>query len=64
MPTPIAYGDLLYVVSTNGVLAAHQAKTGERVYQQRLAQGVPTPPRRWPVTASSTSRARMAKCTW
>jgi outer membrane protein assembly factor BamB len=36
MPTPVVYGDLLYVVSNNGVLTAYQAKTGERVYQQRL----------------------------
>jgi outer membrane protein assembly factor BamB len=39
MPTPIVYGDLLYVVSNNGVLTAYQAKSGERVYQERLAQG-------------------------
>ncbi|HWT02016.1 MAG TPA: PQQ-binding-like beta-propeller repeat protein [Pyrinomonadaceae bacterium] len=37
MPTPIAYGDLLYVCSNQGVMTAYNAKTGERVYQQRLA---------------------------
>ncbi len=36
MPTPVIYGDLLYVVSNQGVLTAYQAKTGERVYQERL----------------------------
>jgi outer membrane protein assembly factor BamB len=37
MPTPIVYGDLLYVCSNQGVMTAYNAKTGERVYQQRLA---------------------------
>jgi len=36
MPTPIVYGDLLYVVLNNGTLAAYDAKTGERFYQERL----------------------------
>jgi outer membrane protein assembly factor BamB len=36
MPTPVIYGDLLYIVSNQGVLTAYQAKTGERVYQERL----------------------------
>lgn len=37
MPTPLVYGDLLYACSNNGVLSAYNALTGERVYQQRLA---------------------------
>ncbi len=37
MPTPIVYGDLFYVCSNQGVMTAYNAKTGERVYQQRLA---------------------------
>src|ERR1700754_150179 len=36
MPTPIVYGDLLYTCSNQGVLVAYNAKTGERVYQERL----------------------------
>ena len=36
MPTPIAYGDLLYTCSNQGVLTAYNATTGERVYQERL----------------------------
>jgi len=36
MPTPIVYGDLLYSCSNGGVLTAYNAKTGERVYQERL----------------------------
>ena len=35
-PTPIIYGDLFYVLADNGVLSAYEAKTGERVYQQRI----------------------------
>ena len=35
-PTPIIYGDLLYVCSDNGVLTAYDAKTGQQIYQERL----------------------------
>jgi outer membrane protein assembly factor BamB len=35
-PTPIIYGDYLYTCADNGVFTAYQAKTGERVYQERL----------------------------
>jgi outer membrane protein assembly factor BamB len=38
-PTPVIYGDLMYVVSNQGVLANYNAKTGERGYQQRLGNG-------------------------
>lgn len=37
-PTPIVYGDLLYVVGNSGIITAYQAKTGERVYQERLSK--------------------------
>lgn len=36
-PTPIIYGDLFYVCADNGVLTAYDAKSGERIYQERLA---------------------------
>ena len=36
MPTPIVYGDYLYTCANNGVVTAYNAKTGERIYQQRL----------------------------
>jgi outer membrane protein assembly factor BamB len=36
MPTPIVYGDYLYTCSNQGVLTAYNAKTGERIYQERL----------------------------
>ena len=35
-PTPLVYGDLFYVCADNGVLSAYEAKTGVRVYQERL----------------------------
>jgi len=37
MPTPIVYGDYLYTCSNNGVLICYDARTGERIYQQRIA---------------------------
>jgi outer membrane protein assembly factor BamB len=36
MSTPVVYGELLYSCSTQGVLTTYNAKTGERVYQERL----------------------------
>jgi outer membrane protein assembly factor BamB len=39
MATPILYGDLLYVCQWNGVLGAFDAKSGERIYQQRMGSG-------------------------
>jgi outer membrane protein assembly factor BamB len=37
MPTPVVYGEHLYTVSNQGVVTAYHATTGERVYQQRIA---------------------------
>jgi outer membrane protein assembly factor BamB len=37
--TPIVYGDYFYVCGYNGVLVCYNAKTGERMYEQRLGQG-------------------------
>src|SRR5262249_50657299 len=39
MITPLAYGDYLYNCKNNGVLACYEAKTGTRVYQDRLGAG-------------------------
>jgi outer membrane protein assembly factor BamB len=39
IPTPIVYGGLLYVCSATGILAAYDAQTGERIYQERLTRG-------------------------
>jgi outer membrane protein assembly factor BamB len=38
-PTPVVYGDYLYTLSNQGVLACYQARTGERVYQERVGGG-------------------------
>jgi outer membrane protein assembly factor BamB len=37
-PTPILYGDYLYVCNNNGTLNVYNAKTGERAYQKRVAE--------------------------
>jgi outer membrane protein assembly factor BamB len=36
MPTPVVYGEYLYVVLNNGVLTVYEAANGKRVYQERL----------------------------
>lgn len=36
MPTPVVYGDQLYICSNQGVLSSYNADTGERLYQERL----------------------------
>ena len=36
MPTPLAYGGLLYVLANNGVFDAYNLKTGDELYRQRL----------------------------
>jgi glucose dehydrogenase len=37
--TPVFYDGLLYACTDNGILSAYDAKTGERVYQQRVGTG-------------------------
>ncbi len=39
MPTPLIYGDHLYMTANNGVLTCYDAKTGEQIYRQRLSKG-------------------------
>ncbi len=39
MQTPLVVGDYLYVCRDNGVLSCYNAKTGERLYQERLSPG-------------------------
>lgn len=39
MQTPLVYGDYLYVCRDNGVLTCFEARTGDRVYQERLGTG-------------------------
>lgn len=35
-PTPVVYGDYLYVLLDRGQIACYNAKTGERVYKERI----------------------------
>jgi len=39
MPSPIIYGDFLYVCSNQGIVTCYRAKTGEEVYKKRLKGG-------------------------
>jgi outer membrane protein assembly factor BamB len=39
MQTPLVYGDYLYSCRDNGVLSCYRARTGERLYQERLGRG-------------------------
>ena len=39
LATPLVYRGVLYVVTYNGVLTAYDAKTGERLFTQRLGEG-------------------------
>jgi outer membrane protein assembly factor BamB len=39
MATPLLYGEYLYVVRWNGIMGVYEARTGTRVYQQRLGAG-------------------------
>jgi outer membrane protein assembly factor BamB len=38
MPSVIAIDDLLYTCQNNGILAAYQVTTGERIYQERISK--------------------------
>ena len=37
IPTSVVYGDQLYTIQNNGVFAAYNARTGERLYQNRIS---------------------------
>jgi outer membrane protein assembly factor BamB len=39
MPTPIAYGDLLYSLANQGLFDAYEIATGKEVYRQRIEHG-------------------------
>ena len=36
IPTPLIYRDQLYLLQGNGVVSAHDVRTGQRIYQERL----------------------------
>lgn len=37
-PSPLIYGDQMYICNNNGALSVHNAKTGERLYQERIGR--------------------------
>jgi hypothetical protein len=37
MPTPVAYHDYLYLCANHGVMSCYNARTGEKLYQERIA---------------------------
>lgn len=39
LQTPLVYGDYLYACRSNGIVGCFEAKTGKRVYQERLGTG-------------------------
>ena len=39
MATPLLYRGILYVLSTRGVLTAFEPRTGQQIYQERIAPG-------------------------
>ena len=38
MPTPIVYGEHLYVGDDRGILSCYEARTGDKVYRQRVGE--------------------------
>ncbi len=38
-PTPLVYGDYLYICDNDGILSCYLAKTGKQVYRYRLRKG-------------------------
>jgi outer membrane protein assembly factor BamB len=39
IPTPIVYRGMLYTLNNPGILTAYDAKSGERVYRNRIGEG-------------------------
>ena len=39
MPTPLIYGDIVYVLSNAGLFDAYDLATGAEIYRQRLEHG-------------------------
>jgi outer membrane protein assembly factor BamB len=37
--TPLVYGGILYTITDNGILSAHDIQSGERLYRERVAVG-------------------------
>ncbi len=39
LQTPVVYGDLIYACTSQGIFKAYDARTGHKVYEQRLGNG-------------------------
>jgi outer membrane protein assembly factor BamB len=39
LPSPLVYGEHLYTVGNNGILSVYDAKSGTRIYRQRVGEG-------------------------
>jgi outer membrane protein assembly factor BamB len=39
LQTPVVYGDLIYASTSQGIFKAYEARTGHKVYEQRLGTG-------------------------
>ena len=39
LQTPVAYGDLIYASTGQGIFKAYEARTGRKLYEQRLGEG-------------------------
>jgi outer membrane protein assembly factor BamB len=39
IPTPLVYRGVLYTLNVNGILTAYDAKSGQRVYRNRIGEG-------------------------
>jgi len=42
LPTPVLYKTALYVLNDKGIFSRHDAETGQRIYQSRVAPGAAT----------------------
>lgn len=40
MQTPVVYGDYIYLCRDQGIMACYEAKTGKKIYRERLAEGI------------------------
>jgi outer membrane protein assembly factor BamB len=38
IPTPLIYGDYLYLCSNNGILSCYKVQNGEKLYEERIGQ--------------------------
>lgn len=51
IPTPVVYGDVLYLVQMRGIVTARDAATGEELYKERVAEKGTAPITASPIAA-------------